>query len=485
MTPDPTPAPDGPAAPTPPDSLVEPARRHQWVWLLPLCALALAVILGYQQAARRGVAVTVTFAEGHGLRVDAPVRCRGIDVGRVESVELTPELTGVVVKLRLTPTAAQLARADSAFWVVRPELTLSQVSGLDTLAGARYVAVRSGGGAKQSSFTGLEHAPQGITSDDDALEITLESPTRGSVTPGSPVSFRQVVVGKVLAVGLASDARGVEVRLAIQRAYASLVRGNTVFWNASGVDWSLGWRGLRVEAESLAAVLEGGIALATPDESAEPARNGHRFTLHARAEPTWLKWQPALAVGPALWPNGMTPPEPRSALASRPGTRAWSSTQRMRGWVLPVAGGLLGPEALLSPQPPESKGPATLEAEGLILDLTPAPSWSDGGLAVMPLDDEPLRRLGKPWPSERIRPLTEPEDLVVVTQGQPPLPIDRGRLAPEVPASPGRWRVELGGPDAQALFGAPVVSRRDGALVGLLLPSPGGATLAPVTRPAS
>jgi hypothetical protein len=148
-----------------------------------------------------------------------------------------------------------------------------------------------------------------------------------------------------------------------------------------------------------------------------------------------------------------------------------------------VAGGLLGPEALLSPQPPEAKAPATLEAEGLILDLSAPPAWSNAGVALMPVDDPTLSRMGKPWPSDRIRLLTEPEDLAVVTQGQPPLPVDRGRLAPDSPAGPGRWRIALSSTDAQALLGAPVVSRRDGALVGLLLPTPDGATLAPVTLP--
>ena len=130
------------------------------MWLVTLACLALAIGLTWFSMDTPGVKVTVHFVEGHGLEPGDSVRYRGIDVGRVNEVALGESLTGVVVGIELDPAAEGLAREGSRFWIVRPEISLKGVSGLDTAVGANYVAVLPGSSDEpQAVFEGLPSRP--------------------------------------------------------------------------------------------------------------------------------------------------------------------------------------------------------------------------------------------------------------------------------------------------------------------------------------
>ncbi|MCB1718102.1 MAG: MCE family protein, partial [Candidatus Competibacteraceae bacterium] len=132
-----------------------PARTESWLWLLPLLALAVVFWLGWQSWSGQDIPISIRFSEGHGLKPGDTVRYRGVAVGSVERIRLNRALDGVTIDLRLQPDAAALARSGSRFWIVRPQLDLSGVSGLDTLVGANYIGVLPGAGEQQRSFIGL------------------------------------------------------------------------------------------------------------------------------------------------------------------------------------------------------------------------------------------------------------------------------------------------------------------------------------------
>ena len=83
----------------------------------------------------------------------------------------------------------------------------------------------------------------------------------------------------------------VRITVNIEPKYASLVRSNSVFWNAGGISADLGLRGLHVHAESLKALLSGGVAFATPPKPGHTVSEGSVFKLHPEAKGDWLEWQ--------------------------------------------------------------------------------------------------------------------------------------------------------------------------------------------------
>ena len=168
-----------------PTAQVTRRRRASWALLLPLLTAVLVGYLGWQAWNERGQAIAVELGLGHGLQAGDPVRYRGIDVGRVEAVHLAPGLDRVRIDVVLAPHATDLARTGTAFWVARPQVGPTGVSGLDTLVGPRYLAVRPGSptAPRQTRFEGLDRPPI-IPPFDGGLEVVLVTPSRGGIAAG-------------------------------------------------------------------------------------------------------------------------------------------------------------------------------------------------------------------------------------------------------------------------------------------------------------
>ena len=451
-----------------------PQRRWSWWWLAPVVALVVVVALGVQALRARGDLVTLRFTQGHGLKPGDSLRHRGVQVGSVIDVALAADIASVVVRVRLHPSARSLARVGSRFWVVRPQLSLEGATGLDTLVGPLYLAVEPGDGQPARVFAGIETPPVLGGLQQGGLEVILDAPTRGGLRAGAPITYRQMTVGRVISVALASDAGAVEVRCYIEPDFATLVRERTCFWNASGFDLAGGLMGgVHLEIDSLQALLAGGIAFATPPEAGNPSATGRRFVLHRRAEDEWQGWRPTLALGAG--PAATLPRPVRARLAWAAG-RWWSGDDARDGWLIPVAGGVLAPADLVQPPPAARKGSAMLEANGsarAMADVTAVPA----GAGVMRIAFTDLAAPAATAPV--LRALTTAEDcLLVGDPATPPRPLAAHAFGPD-------FAIEDAGID-RSWHGAAAIARSDGALVALVaVDTKGQARLLPVVPEAS
>ena len=448
-----------------PTAALRRERKLSPVWLLPLIALLLAGYLGYHAWKQRGTVITVQLPHGHGLKVGDDVRYRGISVGQVRRVTLASDGAGVLLWATLHDQADRLAVAGSRFWVVRPALDLTGASGLETLVGPHYLAVLPGDveARPQRHFVGLDDPPIIEREQPGDLQIILQAPKRGSLQRGSPLTYRQITVGKVLSVGLASDGSGVEARVHVPKEYRALIRRRSRFWDAGGVQASFGITGGSISVESLEHLVSGGLALATPplDEAGEIVHTGHRFVLHDEPEEDWLEWKPAVAIGSSLLPAGAPMPHPMLAELTWQQGFLVKGTRARRGWVLLTDAGLLGPDDVLVIEDDDHRATAALEVAGRSMMLPDAPAWTERGLARLsiPLD-------GPVWTEHRTRAASNPEDCIAV--GDPtasPLPLAATRLR----GSGTHWTVDPAMPIDATWHGAAVLSRADGKLVGILI----------------
>ncbi len=449
-----------------PLATLRPQRRVSGLWLVPLLAALLAGWIGYRSWMNRGLVITVLLDEGHGLEPGARVVYSGITIGEVREIYLQRELGGIAVKAALLSRASDLARGGSRFWVVRPQVGLSGVAGLETVVGPRYLAMLPGNGPPQRRFVGLSEPPVIESFDPGDLEIVLQTTRRKGLRPGAPVLYRQVIIGTVLSVGLTSDGGSVEARVHIQKAFTELVREQTRFWNAGGLHAQLGLRGMTIEAESLDTLLAGGVALATPPRGGAVVRNGHRFVVEDKPRDEWLAWQPMVDIGNPLLPAGAPLPSPLRAVKTwRQGLL--NSEQTLRGWVLQTGFGLLGPADLLLPTG-ESEGESpVIEINGRPLSTALQHRPIVNGLVLVDIEVTAKR-----WPASRCRaPDTPrvpdmPEDcLAVADPAAPSLPLAASRLTPE----DGTWLVDNAIAIDPGWHGAVVVSRSDGKVIGVLL----------------
>ncbi|MGV8327539.1 MlaD family protein, partial [Pseudomonas aeruginosa] len=61
--------------------------------------------------------IPLSIDNADGLREGTPIRFQGLDIGKIESVELNPDLSGVLMKARLTSAGERGARSGTRFWV--------------------------------------------------------------------------------------------------------------------------------------------------------------------------------------------------------------------------------------------------------------------------------------------------------------------------------------------------------------------------------
>lgn len=440
-----------------------PKRRWSWVWLLPILAIISAVSLIYASVSQRGVPLFLTFQQGHGIKVGDALRYRGIEIGHVQSVQLTKDLTAVQLEVRLTSSAQGIAREGSRFWIVRPQIDVSGIYGLDTMIGANYVSVLPGQGDYQIHFTGLDTPPFLNEMEAGGLEIVLRTVGRGDLRHGAPVSYREVVIGSILNVDLAKDASAVEVRIYIEPRYANLIREDVRFWKAGGAQLQAGWlSGISWRLESLKSLLAGGVTLAIPPQPGKLVASGHRFELSETPETEWLAWTPYLAI---QQPYAQTATErPQPLLASLrweyAGYFNWWQTGERQGWVLPVAEGLLGPADLLTPVKEAQKDTTFLAIGEMELLLGEQAKEYAPGVVILPYSNDSYT----PWPRTRQRAVSEPEDTLVVTSFTEAA---RFVTADHYQKEAEHWLVDLA--FSADWHGACVVSASNGDLIGILL----------------
>ena len=263
-----------------------------YMWLIALVCLVIAIGLVWWSLPERGIAIDIHFPEGHGLESEDVVRFRGIDVGVVEEVKLNSDLTGVDVRVKLKPSAKSLAREGTRFWVVRPELSLAGISGLETAVGHKYIGLIPGDpdAPFKRSFDGLAASPPDALAT-SGMEIIIRGPRKYSVNAGSPVTYRGVEIRRILSVGLSQDARFVDVRARIFEKYTKLVTTKTRFWATSGVDLDFSFGGgLTLDMESLETIARGGVSLLTTENGGAPVKPGHVFTpLYQKPEASWYQ----------------------------------------------------------------------------------------------------------------------------------------------------------------------------------------------------
>ena len=170
---------------------------------------------------------------------------------------------------------------DAKFWIVEPRISLNGVSGLNTLLSGNYIGFQAGKSTEeQRMFTGLDEPPKIM--DQPGRRFVLKTRSLGSLGIGDPVYYRGILVGQVALYNLLEDGRSVEITIFVDAPYDKYVKAETRFWNASGIDVSVGADGVDVRTESIAALIAGGVAFDTPDylPPSEPAAEKSAFVLY-------------------------------------------------------------------------------------------------------------------------------------------------------------------------------------------------------------
>jgi paraquat-inducible protein B len=415
---------------------------------------------------QEAIEIRVQFPNGEGLEVGDPVRHRGISIGEVTFVELNATADAVHVGLRLVGSARDFAKAGTQFWIERPRLEITEVRGLETLLGGRYVAIQPtllDSSESQSEFVGLSEAPP-LPRRNGSLELELDAAERAGLVRGAPVSYRGLEVGRVSHVNLSSDGATVKVQVVIDAEYAELVRDNSKWWTVQGMQMDLGLQGLHLSVDSLSSWLRGGIAFATPDQPGTRVATGYRFPLVEKPNREWITWQPQIALGNRIGNEPHSLPKPLRVAATW--KASWLGLYRRQSeqtWGIALSDGTLQLPATFTRAANRAEK-VNIELAGSSFPFIASEVVVRGALASLKL---PTPMELERWPVDQLEYHWDGKSnlLIINPELSEPMALDPSRFVKKLDDG---FTIAPAISISEALAGSPVIDSKTGYIVGLL-----------------
>ncbi|MBB3992468.1 paraquat-inducible protein B [Sulfitobacter undariae] len=278
-------------ADTPPKVEIQSTKKAwlsgaSFIWIIPMLALVVAFGVAWQSYASRGPLIVVEFSDGAGITAgETALKYRDVEVGIVENVTFTGDLSRVEAHIRLQKNVAEYIDESSVFWIVQPEVTAQGITGLSTVLSGVYIEGSWDNeiGPDADRFKGSDVAPL-IKPGGSGLQIAFRTTTNGTLTDNAPIMFRGIQVGQV---GRAQIARSGAFAISeglIYEEHRNLISSSTRFWDTSGFSFSVGPTGAEIDFSSLATLIGGGITFDTFVSGGAPARDGQVFEVFGEKE---------------------------------------------------------------------------------------------------------------------------------------------------------------------------------------------------------
>lgn len=248
------------------DADIQPTKTISTIWFVPIIALLIGAWMVYYQWSNQGPLITLHFESAEGMEAGkTKIKSRHVNIGEVKTITLNKNGHGVTVTARMAKDTDNMLVEDSQFWIVTPKISLSGVSGLDTLISGDYIELAPGFAKnKLTEFTALT-APPITPIGTPGLHITLNSDKEFAYSKGDPIIYKGLTVGQIEDVYFNLEERIVYYNAFIKAPYHELVTSNTRFWDASGLKVDLTAEGISVKTGNVETMLTNGITFDIPD----------------------------------------------------------------------------------------------------------------------------------------------------------------------------------------------------------------------------
>ena len=252
-----------------------------WVWIVPIVALIVSLSVAWQNYSQRGTLIDIIFQNASGVRAGETVlRFRDVEVGTVEKVSFDAGLTDVIVSVRVDNEVAPYLDDDAQFWVVQPDVSLRGVTGLETVLSGVFIEGTWDRDPEfaQTEFFGLDGAPL-TTLDQLGTAVTLRTRDGSALSKGAPILHRGIRVGTLETPRLSANGESVIVEGFVDFPYDRILTTSTRFWDTSGFSLSLGAGGVELDVNSIASLIEGGVAFDTVVSGGDRVSQGYVYDI--------------------------------------------------------------------------------------------------------------------------------------------------------------------------------------------------------------
>ncbi|MDV6319105.1 intermembrane transport protein PqiB [Chromohalobacter sp. HP20-39] len=262
-------------------------RRLSPIWIVPLVAVLIGMWMLYDNFSGLGPTITLEMKNAEGIEAGKTlIKTRNVQVGRVEEVALSDDMSHTVITARMKPDTERMLNNETRFWVVKPRIDREGISGLGTVLSGAYIQLLPGSSDEsQRNFDVLDQPPV-APPDAPGIRINLVSQVGSSLRTGDPITYQGFTVGRVENTEFDPQEKEMRHRLYIQSPYDVLVTDTTRFWVSSGIDLSLNSQGFQVNVESIESLIGGGVTFGVPEDvkMGQPAEPGATYQLFSDRE---------------------------------------------------------------------------------------------------------------------------------------------------------------------------------------------------------
>ncbi len=144
-----------------PEPLIVRRRHFPLVWLVPIAASLIGVGLLIHAWRSSGPRVWIEFEQAQGLQPGKThVTYKDVVIGVVAAVNLSKDRSGILATVDFNRDAEDLLGDDTRFWIVRPQIGATGVSGIETLLSGVYITLDPGSSVQsRTRFKGLNGPP--------------------------------------------------------------------------------------------------------------------------------------------------------------------------------------------------------------------------------------------------------------------------------------------------------------------------------------
>ncbi len=236
------------------------------IWIVPIIAMVIALWLAFQYYSKLGPEIEITFQSNEGLKAGkSQVRFRDVPIGKISKVRLAENGRGVKVVARIDKEVADYLNNKAMFWIVKPEVGIGGISGLDTILTGTYIEmIGQKNKMNKKKFLGLNQ-PYRLLEDGDYYHLSASSSY--NLKEGTPVLFKSMKAGYVEYVTIGLDGKSVDVIVYIDKTYIPYIQTDSKFWVQSSVDINYLNGQLNFNVAPLSNIIRGGIEFSSLGEN--------------------------------------------------------------------------------------------------------------------------------------------------------------------------------------------------------------------------
>lgn len=252
------------------------------VWIIPVLALLTGAWLLFQHLRHTGPEITLYIKDADGLEINTTtIKVMNVTVGKVTAIRISPDEKGVQIKAQMTADVKNMLRKDTQFWIVKPRIDQSGITGLNTLVSGSYIAFTPGHSKERAETFTVADLPPVTAISQSGMRLRLKGHSDKLLNPGSPVLYGDISAGQIEKAYFDPKDNSVHYQVYINSPYDSLIGDKVKFWLQTGLQVTATGGGVHIDSAPIPALLSGAIVFKTMFEGkGNPVANNTEFTLY-------------------------------------------------------------------------------------------------------------------------------------------------------------------------------------------------------------